>query len=86
MTSVDEQETPGQLASAASTEVIMPRMSIIGLFDILGMLRSVSRDVPWRGLHTEPLLFGSILFFIICFVMSKYSRHLEVKLSAGANR
>ena len=61
-------------------------VSIIGLFDILGMLRSVSRDVPWRGLHTEPLLFGSILFFIICFVMSKYSRHLEVKLSAGANR
>ncbi|MGR3291283.1 MAG: amino acid ABC transporter permease [Paracoccaceae bacterium] len=58
-------------------------VSIIGLFDLLGMLRSISRDVPWLGLHKEPLIFGAILFFIICFSMSKYSRHLEVKLSAG---
>ena len=58
-------------------------VSIIGLFDILGMLRSISKDVPWLGLHKEPLVFGAILFFIICFSMSKYSRHLEVKLSAG---
>ena len=61
-------------------------VSIIGLFDILGMLRAVSQDLPWRGLHKEPLIFGAALFFIVCFVMSKYSRHLEVKLSAGANR
>ncbi|MBL1435949.1 MAG: amino acid ABC transporter permease [Rhodobacteraceae bacterium] len=58
-------------------------VSIIGLFDLLGMLRSISKDVPWLGLHKEPLIFGAILFFIICFSMSKYSRHLEVKLSAG---
>lgn len=58
-------------------------VSIIGLFDLLGMLRSISKDVPWLGLHKEPLIFGAILFFIMCFSMSKYSRHLEVKLSAG---
>ncbi|MCJ8322825.1 MAG: amino acid ABC transporter permease [Rhizobiales bacterium] len=58
-------------------------VSIIGLFDILGMLRSISKDVPWLGLHKEPLVFGAILFFLICFSMSKYSRHLEAKLSAG---
>lgn len=58
-------------------------VSIIGLFDLLGMLRSISKDVPWLGLHKEPLIFGAIIFFIICFSMSKYSRHLEVKLSAG---
>jgi len=56
-------------------------VSIIGLFDILGMLRSISRDTPWLGLHKEPLIFGAILFFMICFAMSKYSRHLETKLS-----
>jgi len=61
-------------------------VSIIGLFDVLGMLRAVSQDIPWRGLHKEPLIFGAVLFFIVCFAMSKYSRHLEVKLSAGANR
>jgi len=58
-------------------------VSIIGLFDILGMLRSISKDVPWLGLHKEPLVFGAVLFFLLCFSMSKYSRHLEVKLSAG---
>jgi general L-amino acid transport system permease protein len=56
-------------------------VSIIGLFDILGMLRSISRDTPWLGLHKEPLIFGAVLFFLICFAMSKYSRHLETKLS-----
>jgi len=61
-------------------------VSIIGLFDVLGMLRAVSQDIPWRGLHHEPLIFGAALFFVICFVMSKYSRHLEVKLSAGDQR
>jgi len=58
-------------------------VSIIGLFDILGMLRAISQDVPWIGLHHEPLLFGAALFFIICFAMSKYSRHLEATLSTG---
>jgi general L-amino acid transport system permease protein len=58
-------------------------VSIIGLFDILGMLRSISRDTPWLGLHKEPLIFGATLFFLICFSMSKYSRHLEAKLSTS---
>jgi general L-amino acid transport system permease protein len=56
-------------------------VSIIGLFDILGMMRAVSVDIAWRGLHHEPLIFGATLFFLICFAMSKYSRHLEKKLS-----
>lgn len=58
-------------------------VSIIGLFDILNMIKAASQDVPWRGLHKEPLLVGAVIFFIICFAMSKYSQHLEVKLSAG---
>ena len=58
-------------------------VSIIGLFDILTMLRAISRDVPWLGLHKEPLVFGAALFFLLCFSMSKYSRHLEAKLSTS---
>ncbi|MBL4731310.1 MAG: amino acid ABC transporter permease [Rhizobiaceae bacterium] len=58
-------------------------VSIIGLFDILNILRAISKDTPWIGLHQEPLVFGAILFFIICFAMSKYSRHLEAKLATG---
>ncbi|MBL4902833.1 amino acid ABC transporter permease [Desulfocapsa sp. AH-315-G09] len=60
-------------------------VSIIGLFDVLTMLRSIGKDRTWLGLHMEPLVFGATLFFLICFAMSKYSRHLEVKLSTGHN-
>jgi len=60
-------------------------VSIIGLFDVLTMLRSIGKDRTWLGLHIEPLVFGAVLFFLICFAMSKYSRHLEEKLSTGHN-
>lgn len=60
-------------------------VSIIGLFDVLTMLRSIGKDRTWLGLHIEPLVFGAVLFFLICFVMSKYSRHLEEKLSTDHN-
>ncbi len=56
-------------------------VSIIGLFDILSMLRSISKDTPWLGIHKEPLLFGAMLFFLLCLAMSKYSHHMEAKLS-----
>jgi len=56
-------------------------VSIIGLFDLLNILRTISRDTPWLGLHQETLVFGAMLFFVLCFAMSKYSRHLEAKLS-----
>ena len=58
-------------------------VSIIGLFDVLTMLRAIGKDRVWLGLHIEPLVFGAMLFFLLCFAMSKYSRHLEVKLSTG---
>lgn len=61
-------------------------VSIIGLFDILNMIKAVSQDVPWRGLHKEPLVLGAVIFFVICFAMSKYSRHLERTLGGGTAR
>ncbi len=61
-------------------------VAIIGLFDILRMLQAASQDVPWRGLHKEPLFVGAVIFFVMCFSMSKYSQHLERKLSAGDQR
>ena len=33
-------------------------VSIIGLFDVLTMLRSIGKDRTWLGLHIEPLIFG----------------------------
>ena len=61
-------------------------VSIIGLYDLLGMIHAVSHDPQWIGLHHEPLFTAAVLFFIGCFAMSRYSQHLEKKLGAGDRR
>ena len=61
-------------------------VSIIGLYDLLGMINAVSHDPKWIGLHHEPLFTAAVIFFIGCFTMSKYSQHLERTLGAGNNR
>jgi len=58
-------------------------VSIIGLFDIMLMARNISIDKNWYGLHTEPLVAISVLFFIFCYGMSQYSQHLEKKLKTS---
>lgn len=55
-------------------------VSIIGLYDMLLMLKAAGQNPIWIGLHTEPLLFGAIVYFILCFAMSQYSQALERKL------
>ncbi|MDJ0721227.1 MAG: amino acid ABC transporter permease [Desulfobacterales bacterium] len=55
-------------------------VSIIGLFDIMLMARNISIDKNWYGLHSEPLVAISVLFFFICYGMSQYSQYLEKKL------
>jgi general L-amino acid transport system permease protein len=58
-------------------------VSIIGLYDMLGMLKATGQNPIWIGLHTEPLFFGAVVYFILCFVMSQYSQSLERKLKTS---
>ncbi len=58
-------------------------VSIIGLFDIMLMARNISLDKKWYGLHSEPLVAISFLFFVVCYGMSQYSQHLEKKLKTS---
>ncbi len=55
-------------------------VSIIGLYDMLLMLKAAGQNPIWIGLHTEPLVFGALVYFILCFAMSQYSQALERKL------
>ena len=61
-------------------------VSIIGLYDLLLMLKAVSANPQWNGLHKEPLVFGASVFFVLCFAMSKYSQYLERTLGQGTGR
>ncbi|MBU0723421.1 MAG: amino acid ABC transporter permease [Alphaproteobacteria bacterium] len=61
-------------------------VSIIGLYDLLLMLKAVSQNPQWNGLYLEPFMFGTFVFFIFCFAMSTYSQHLERTLGSGQVR
>ncbi len=50
---------------------------IIGLFDLLAMVQLTSTDSHWLGFEKEGYVFVTIVFWIFCFAMSKYSKHLE---------
>ena len=58
-------------------------VSIIGLFDILGIRQPITSDQTWNGIIWEPLVFAAIFFFICCFAMSRYSMYMERKLDTA---
>ena len=63
-------------------------VSIVGIFDLLGAAQSTLADPAWstpvQGL-TAYLVVAAV-FFIFCFGMSRYSMHMEQKLSRNRNR
>jgi len=61
-------------------------VSIIGLYDMLLMIKASGANPKWNGLHTEPLVMGALFYFILCYVMSQYSQRLERTLGAGDQR
>ena len=58
-------------------------VSIIGIFEVMGILRSASQDANWGShvQHSTSYLVAATVFFIFCFGMSRYSIFIENKLS-----
>ncbi|WEM45219.1 amino acid ABC transporter permease (plasmid) [Photobacterium sp. DA100] len=56
---------------------------IIGMFDVLGIAQSANSDPAWLGFSTESFVFAALVFWIMCFGMSRYSIYLEGKLNTG---
>jgi len=54
---------------------------IIGLFDLLAMVHLTASDSYWLGMETEGYVFVTLVFWIFCFSLSKYSKVLEEKYS-----
>jgi len=55
-------------------------VSIIGLLDPLGLSTAIRADSAWTGIYWELFAFIGVMFFIVCFSMSRYSMYLERKL------
>ncbi len=50
----------------------------VGLLDPLkGITDTVRASIEWKGVYWEPYIFVGVIFWIICFSMSRYSMYLE---------
>lgn len=61
---------------------------IIGMFDLLGIVRQNFSDAAWASPQTpmSGLLFAGFVFWIFCFGMSRYSMFMERRLDTGHKR
>ncbi len=56
---------------------------IIALSDLLMTTKTSLKDPKWLGFSVEAYLFVSLIYFIFCFSMSRYSRQLEEEFHYG---
>jgi len=57
-------------------------VSVISMFDIVGMIRGpILSSTEWNGVYWELLGFASLLFFVVCYGISQYSQWLERRLA-----
>lgn len=61
---------------------------IIGMFDLLGIVRQNFTDANWASAQTpmSGLIFAGAIFWIFCFGMSRYSIYMERRLDTGHKR
>ncbi|KAJ54793.1 amino acid ABC transporter permease [Actibacterium mucosum KCTC 23349] len=56
-------------------------VSIISMFDLVGMIRGpIQNATEWIGVYWEVYGFGAMLFFVVCYGISQYSQWLERQL------
>lgn len=59
-------------------------VTVVGLFDMLGVVNQSLKDSNWLGMAVEGYAFAAFLFFWCCLAMSIYSRSLERRLSRSS--
>jgi general L-amino acid transport system permease protein len=50
---------------------------IIGIFDLLTTAKTAIIDPAWQQFSVEVYVFVAAIYFMFCFAMSRYSKHLE---------
>ncbi len=56
---------------------------IIGLFDLLTTIKVSLAEPAWTGFGVEAYVFASLIYFVFCYAMSRYSQGLERELARG---
>ena len=58
-----------------------PLIFVVGLLELAGMIGLAKTNPKWLGMAIEGYVFAGLVFWIICYAMSRYSQNLEKKLS-----
>ena len=59
-------------------------VSIISMFDLVGMIRGpILSSTAWNGVYWELFGAAAAIFFVVCFSISKYSQWLERQLETS---
>ncbi len=56
-------------------------LAVIGVFDLLNAAKTSVVDPNWLGFYDEAYLVAATIYFVICFIGSRYSLWLEQRLS-----
>lgn len=56
---------------------------IIGLFDLLSMVKLTANDRDWLGMDIEGYVFVALIYWVFNFAMSIYSKRVEKKLDTN---
>ena len=54
-----------------------PLILVVGLLELVGMIDMAKSNPDWLGFATEGYIFAGVVFWIICYSMSRYSQRLE---------
>ncbi len=54
-----------------------PLILVVGLLELVGMIDMAKTNPDWLGFATEGYVFAGVVFWFICFNMSRYSQRLE---------
>jgi general L-amino acid transport system permease protein len=62
-------------------------VTIVSLYELTGALAlALNSDVEWRPFKIEAYLFITVIYFLACFAMSRYSLWVEKQLAASKAR
>jgi general L-amino acid transport system permease protein len=60
-----------------------PLIFVVGLLELAGMIGLAKTNPKWLGMAIEGYVFAGLVFWVICYSMSRYSQWLEKKLGTG---
>ena len=58
-----------------------PLIFVVGLLELAGMVNLAKTNPDWLGMAMEGYVFAGLVFWVICYAMSRYSQNLEKKLN-----